>query len=106
MPMNEEIDHHLKKMAKQRDQVIIQAIGTIDPKLSIKLKESADNENIEAMKMLANRLEVEQHPDGKEVYKLDGEKFLKIETEKEWKGEKVTIRFVPELIKEWADNAV
>ena len=100
MLISEEIGEHLEELAKQKEQVIIKALGTVDPELSIKLEEAADNENMDAMRIIAKRLEVEQYPDGKEVYELDGEKFLKFETEREWKDNKMTTRFIPEFIKE------
>ena len=100
MLMSEEIGEHLEELVKQKEQVITKALRTVDPELSIKLEEAADNENMDAMRMIAKRLEVEQYPDGKEVYKLDGEKFLKFETVREWEGSKMTTRFIPKLIKE------
>ena len=98
--INEEFYRMQRQYVREKEQKIILAIGSVDPYLALNIQEAIDIGDQSSLKHIAERIEKEIYPDGTEIYKLDGEGFLKIIEEREDNNDTIKIMNKFELIKE------
>jgi len=98
--INENFYKMQRQFIKEKEQKIILAIGSVDPNLALNIQEAIDIGDQSSLKHIAERIEKEIYPDGTEIYKLDGEGFLKIIEEREDNNDTIKIMNKFELIKE------
>ena len=73
--------HNYRDSMKEKEYKIILAIKEANPSLGEELEQAFIYNKLDALKRIGSRIEVEYHPNGDELYKLDGEEFLKITRE-------------------------
>jgi len=89
--INENFYKMQRQFIKEKEQKIILAIGSVDPNLALNIQEAIDIGDKNSLKYIAQRIEKEIHPDGTEIYKLDGKSFLKITEETKDDGETIKV---------------
>ena len=96
-PINEKVYQHQKKTLKKKEQAVIKALGRKHPGLAAEIEENLQRKKHGAIKEMVRlaRIEVEINPNGDEIYRVDGEKFLKVtrETKPKENGVRTVVKF-------------
>ena len=98
--INEKIYQNQREMMKKRENIIIEALGRVNPSLASEIERLLKRKLHEELRYLIQqaRIEVQCRPNGEEVYSFNGNDFLKITREDKATDNEIKTIFKHELL--------